>query len=168
MTVSEPLPGALAHPAAPVARVTGARAVLEVCARAAVILLVAAVLLYAGYVVVERPTADDTIDAGSAAAIIAMMYGLHLAALLVLGWPGGVLTAHLLRHERSEARHVGAFALVGAALGAAVLLVAGLAGAAAVWAAVGGVTAGAARAWTGRARRARADRRDRHPSELRR
>ncbi|UZN04600.1 hypothetical protein [Cellulomonas sp. S1-8] len=140
------------------ARVVGARPVLEVCARAAVILLVGAVVLYVGYVVVERPAPGDAIDAGTAAGIVALMYGLHLAALLVLGWPGGLLTAHLMRHDASEARHVAAFALAGAVLGAAVLLVAGLAGAAVVWAVVGAVSAGGARAWTGHARRRRAAR----------
>lgn len=162
MTAPEPLPvtptGAL--PGSPGPRVVGPRAVLEVCGRAALILLAAAVVLYVGYVVVERPAPGDGVDAGTAAAILALMYALHLAALLVLGWPGGIATAHLLRHETSEARHVAAFAVTGAVLGAAVLLVVGHAGAAVVWAVVGAASAGAARAWTGRARRRRAV----HPS----
>lgn len=137
-------------------RVVGPHAVLEVCGRAALILLVAAVLLYLTYVVVERPTSGDAVDAGAAAAIVTMMYALHLLATLALGWPGGILTAHLLRHETSEARHVAAFAVTGATLGAAVLLVLGQAWPAVVWAVVGAATAGGARAWTGRSRRRRA------------
>lgn len=148
----------------PDTRVVGARAVLEVCLRAALLLLGAAVLLYVVFLAVEQPAPDDAVDAGTAAAIIAMMYGLHLVALAVLGWPGGLLTAHLLRHEASEARHVAGFAVAGAALGAAVLLVAGAPGPAAVWAVVGAVSAGGARAWTGHARRARAGRRATHPA----
>lgn len=135
--------------------VRGPRAVLEVCVRAAVILLVAAVVLYASYVVIEKPGPDDVVDAGTAAGIVAAMYGLHLVALAALGWPAGVLVAHLLRASTSEGLHVAAFTLTGAVLGAVVLLVVGTAAPAAVWAAVGGVTAGAARAWTGRARRRR-------------
>lgn len=137
-------------------RVVGVRAVLEVCGRVALILLIAAVLLYVTYVVVERPTSGDAVDAGAAAAILTMMYGLHLVAILALGLPGGMLTAHLLRHETSEARHVAAFALTGAALGAAVLLVVGTVWPAVVWAVIGGVSAGAGRAWTGWSRRRRA------------
>ncbi|ADG74117.1 hypothetical protein Cfla_1215 [Cellulomonas flavigena DSM 20109] len=160
MTASEPRDvtstGTPTDAAGSFVRVVGVRPVLEVCGRVALILLVAAVLLYVTYLVVERPTAGDAVDAGAAAAILAMMYGLHLVAVLVLGLPGGLLTAHLLRHESSEARHVAAFALTGAALGAAVLLVLGQAGPAAVWSVVGGLTAGGARAWTGRSRRRRA------------
>ncbi|MBO3087788.1 hypothetical protein [Cellulomonas dongxiuzhuiae] len=162
MTAPDPLPVPSTGPRldTPAPRVVGPRAVLEVCGRAALILLGAAVVLYVGYIVVERPTSREGVDAATAAAILAMMYALHLAALLVLGWPGGIATAHLLRHETSEARHVAGFAVTGAVLGAAVLLVVGHVGAAAVWAVVGAASAGAARAWTGRARRRRAV----HPS----
>ena len=148
--------GAPADVAGSYVRVVGVGPVLEVCGRVALILLGAAVLLYVTFLAVERPTGGDMVDAGSAAAIVAMMYGLHLVALLALGLPGGLLTAHLLRHETSEARHVAAFAVTGAALGAAVLLVLGHVGAAVVWAVVGGVSAGGGRAWTGRSRRRRA------------
>jgi len=158
------VPPGLPQPSADPARVTGPLAVLEVCARAALILLGAAAVLYAVFLLVERPAPGDAVDVGTAAAILALVYGLHLAALLVLGWPGGVLTAYLVRHDPSEARHVAAFALAGAVLGAAVLLVAGQPAAAAVWSAVGAVTAGGARAWTGRARRRRAARRAAHPA----
>lgn len=160
MTAPEPRDAVSSRPptdvAGPDVRVVGLGPVLEVCARVALILLVAAVLLYLTFLAVERPGGDDMVDAGSAAAIVAMMYGLHLLALLVLGLPGGLLTAHLLRHETSEARHVTAFAVTGAALGAAVLLVLGQPGAAAVWAVVGAAAAGGGRAWTGRSRRRRA------------
>ncbi|MBD7917661.1 hypothetical protein H9657_05115 [Cellulomonas sp. Sa3CUA2] len=162
MTAPEPLPvtSTGTRLGSPGPRVVGPRAVLEVCGRAALILLAAAAVLYVGYVVVERPAPGDAVDAGTAAAILALMYALHLVALLVLGWPGGIATAHLLRHETSEARHVAGFAVTGAVLGAAVLLVVGHVGAAAVWAVVGAASAGAARAWTGHARRRRAV----HPS----
>jgi len=166
---SEPPPGpppfelAAAHRVA-TTTVLGPRAVLEVCARAALILLGGAVVLYVGYLALERPTAHDTVDAENAAIIVALMYGAHLTALLALGWPGGMVTAHLMRRHTSERRHVAAFAATGAVLGAAVLLVIGSAGPAAVWAVVGAVSAGGARAWTGHARRRRATRRSTHPA----
>ncbi|MCC2315152.1 hypothetical protein [Cellulomonas xiejunii] len=147
----------------PTTTVLGPGAVLEVCARAAVILLAGAVVLYGGYLALEQPTSDDLVDAESFAVIVALMYGMHLAALLALGWPGGMLTARLMRRHPSEWRHVAAFAATGAVLGAAVLLVAGFPGTGmAVWAAVGAVSAGGARAWTGRARRRRAVRQATH------
>jgi hypothetical protein len=146
------------------ATVLGPQAVLEVCARAALILLGGALVLYVGYLALERPTAHDTVDAESAAIIVALMYGVHLAALFALGWPGGMVTAHLMRRHTSERRHVAAFAVTGAVLGAAVLLTIGSAGPASVWAVVGGVSAGGARAWTGHARHRRAARRSTHPA----
>lgn len=160
-------PGA-AHPAAPAGdavRVVGPAAVLEVCLRAAVLLLGLAVI---GLVVAGVGAAVDgssTEGFQTTALILGLMYVVHLVALAVLGWPGGLLTAHLVRNEPSERRQVLAFAIAGAVLGAASTAL-WIAEAAIVWFFVGGLTAGAARWWTGRARRRRARLRAVHPSEL--
>lgn len=137
----------------------GPRAVLEVCGRAALILLVLAVLLYLVLLGTEVATPGSPVDAGTAAWIVALMYGIHLAALALLGWPAGAVVAQLVRDRPSELQHVGAFALAGGVLGAVALLVPGQPGAAVVWGVLGAVVAGAARAWTGAARRRRAARR---------
>lgn len=163
MTVPEPAdtlaPMLPAAERADGAAVRGPLAVLEVCARAALLLLVGALGILAAFVATEGPSGNEMVDLPTAASIVAVAYGLHLAALLVLGWPGGVLTAHLVRRDGRERVHVAAFALTGLVLGAAVLLVTPAPAAALVWGPLGAVTAGAARAWTGHARRRRAARR---------
>ncbi|MCM0638532.1 hypothetical protein [Cellulomonas wangsupingiae] len=137
---------------------------LEVCLRAAVVLLVMAAVLLTVLLAMASRSPDAAVDAQAAVMVVVLMYGLHLVALAVLGWPGGLLTAHLMRHETSERRHVVAFAGAGAVLGGAVLAAWGGGIASLVWAAVGAAVAGGARAWTGRARRRRAALRTTHPS----
>ncbi|MBO0900971.1 hypothetical protein J1G42_12410 [Cellulomonas sp. zg-ZUI222] len=146
------------------ARVVGPRAVLEVCLRAAAVLLVMAAVMLAVLLAMASRSSDAAVDAQAAVMVVVLMYGLHLVALAVLGWPGGLLTAHLMRHETSERRHVIAFAVAGGLLGGATLAAWGGGVAILVWAAVGAAVAGGARAWTGLARRRRALLRATHPS----
>ncbi len=77
----------------------------------------------------------------------------------LLGFPAGLLTAHLLRRTDREVVHVTVFALVGAVLSVVLCQYLGVVSAAGVPAAVaaaeGAVGAGGARWWSGRARRRR-------------
>ncbi|MDM7830905.1 hypothetical protein [Cellulomonas edaphi] len=87
--------------------------------------------------------------------------GIQVAVLFVLiacipvalvGFPAGLLTAHLLRHVRREWVHVAVFAAVGAALAALMIGVWGHSVALAVIGAVEGTLgAGGARWWSGNA-----------------
>ncbi len=143
------------------------------CVRVAVILLVPVALLLATFAA-QLPALDDRgvdLGLGTAVRIVALVYVVHLLATFACGWPGGVLTAHLVRHQRSEVTHVMAFAACGAALGVLVpALLALLSGPslgagpgfgtvvvlALVYVPVGAIVAGLARAWAGRAARRRA------------
>jgi uncharacterized transporter YbjL len=82
----------------------------------------------------------------------------------VVGFPAGVLTAHLLRDERRELVHVAVFAVVGALLAALLLLpVAGVSGWIVLGLVEGALGAGGARWWSGRAHKAYARPRLRSP-----
>jgi hypothetical protein len=91
---------------------------------------------------------------GSAYAITVVAFAVMVAVVpvAVVGFPAGVLTAHLLRHERREHVHVAVFAAVGALLAALLLLpVAGPSGWIVLGLVEGALGAGGARWWSGRA-----------------
>lgn len=102
-------------------------------------------------------------DLASLGLTLAVVSWVAVVPVLVVGWPLGLLTAWLLAREPREARHVLAFAVVGAV--AAVLL--GLVGVTStpdsvmllLLAAEGALGAGGGRWLLGRSRRARAARR---------
>ncbi|RYV51926.1 hypothetical protein [Pengzhenrongella frigida] len=111
------------------------RCLALVTALAVVILIVATVL--------------DSSEIAAAAYFLAIAWGVHLAALIVVGYPLGVLTSRLLAAQPSRLAATTTFAVVGGV--SATLLTAPLGvGAPLIWFAHGAVTAGAARAWAHR------------------
>ncbi|MEZ0448976.1 hypothetical protein [Cellulomonas sp. ICMP 17802] len=142
--------------------VHGPAAVLALCLRCVAVLALVNVPLVLAVQLVTDPSA--LAGQGWSQGVAFLCYVLLVAAVpvLVVGFPAGVLTAHLVRRSRREAVHVGAFALVGAALSVALCVGFGVVQPVsphAVLAALeGAVGAGGARWWSGWARRRRAGR----------
>jgi len=82
--------------------------------------------------------------------ILTAVWAVHVAAVVVIGYPLGVVVSKLLPFASSRLTATAAFAAVGGITGAALTVSFGL-GAALAWLALGSVTAGGARAWAHRA-----------------
>lgn len=85
------------------------------------------------------------------AGILTMAWGIHLAAVVVVGYPLGVVTSRLLPADASLLAASAAFAAVGGVSGALLTASFGFGAAPLIWFALGAVTAGGARAWAHRA-----------------
>jgi len=144
--VAEPSPEPPAHPAggrwarAGLAALTVNLRCLAILTALSVLLLIVAAVLDINQITFE-------------AYVLALAWGVHLAALVVVGYPLGVLTSRLLPAQPSLVAATATFAAVGGVSGA--LLTIHFGGAAQLaWLALGAVTAGAARAWAHRTIRA--------------
>jgi hypothetical protein len=130
-----------------------------VVGRCEAILLALALLLGAVGVASDIATGGGGQAITSIAWIGGLAWLVHALATLLVGFPVGVLVSRLLPPDASWSRATAAYAVAGAACGAAVVLVlGGLANApfpAAPWAGLGAVVAGGARAWAHRALRRR-------------
>ena len=130
--------------------VLGPGAVAVLCLRClAVLAAVNAVVLLA----IQAVTSPSSVTAsGLYIAVVALLVAAVLVALV--GFPAGLLTAHLLRNVTREWVHVVVFALVGAGLSVTLCAMGNLLAVvgwyALVAAAEGAVGAGVARWWTGR------------------
>ena len=133
--------------------VRGPRAIASLCARCLVVLVV----VNAGVAVAWGATQ------GTSGVLVALYFfvlaiPVALVPIAVVGWPAGLLTAHLLRREPREWVHVVVFALVGAVL---CLLIIGRMWHMTTWSvlsvlgalAEGAAGAGGGRWWAGHARR---------------
>lgn len=113
-----------------------------------------AILLGIAVVGVVAAVATSQSGAGGAAYLLGLMWVAHALITLVVGYPVGVVTTRLLPAAPGAPAAVGAFALAGAVAGWAVVATLAHTAAAdfsfAVWSALGGVTAGSARAWAQR------------------
>lgn len=129
--------------------VRGPAAIFLLCVRCFVVL----VAVNATVVVGVQLITDPTTLSGSGVGFLVYVALVAAVPIGVVGFPAGVLTAHLLRRSRSELVHVAVFALVGAVLSVAICLAVGLvdpAGPQALLAAAeGAVGAGGARWWSG-------------------
>jgi hypothetical protein len=137
--------------------VRGPRAVTSVCVRCAGVLAVVNFTLATAAGLV----AGGASGAGWGFEVVTLAWLFALLPIAVVGWPAGLLTAHLLRRQPSERVHVLVFALVGAVLCPALLVAGGLPVGSSQWLAVlavaeGALGAGGGRWWTGRVRRRRA------------
>jgi hypothetical protein len=137
--------------------VRGPRAVTSVCVRCAGALAAVNLPLATAAGLV----AGGASGAGSGFEVVTVAWLVALLPIAVVGWPAGLLTAHLLRRQPSERVHVLVFALVGAVLCPVLLVVGGLPVGSSVWLAApavaeGALGAGGGRWWAGRARRRRA------------
>ncbi|AEE46917.1 hypothetical protein [Cellulomonas fimi] len=140
--------------------VRGAGVVAALCARCLVVLLAVNVVLAPAAVVLLGEPGEDGVP--FAVLVAALAVAVAVVPVAVVGWPAGLLLAHLLRGRSREGEHVAAFALVGAVLAPAVLVLGSSVppgpwgtGTCVLAAAEGAVGAGVARWWTGRARRRR-------------
>ena len=134
--------------------VRGPGTIAALCLRCLVVL---AVVNVAGLGIAAVAMGKGQTGSGLMVALVYLPYALLVAIVPigVVGFPAGLLTAHLLAGERREWVHVLVFALVGGVLSVALFAwwgVLGLAGWSWVVAfAEGVVGAGGARWWTGRA-----------------
>lgn len=100
---------------------------------------------------------DDLLDgATGSASIVGIMWLIHVAVTLVVGYPVGLVVSRPLLGVTSRAGAAGWFALAGAVSGAAVVMIVQFPPV--VWFVLGGVVAGGARAWAHGPIRRRADR----------
>ncbi|WP_028047307.1 hypothetical protein [Cellulomonas sp. URHE0023] len=166
-------PTAITSAAEPVdaGAVRGPRAILEVCLRCLGVLAVVNIPAVAvvGLVAGLRGANDGLVGEGLRAAVGGSVYAgmawvVAIIPVMLVGWPAGLLTAHLLRRQRREWTHVAVFALVGAVLCPVMIAFAQALGGNSVGgplvlvlAAVGegALGAGGGRWWTGRGRRRR-------------
>jgi|GEM_PF-861416 len=150
------------HAAVDANAVRGPRAVTSVCVRCAGVLAVVNVPVAGALGLV----AGGAPGAGWGFYVVTLAWLVALLPIAVVGWPAGLLTAHLLRREPRERVHVVVFALVGAVLCTLLLAQGQVPVASSGWlllvcAAEGALGAGGGRWWTGRARRGRAA----HPAD---
>jgi len=142
--------------------VRGPAAIAALCVRCLVVLVAVNVPVIFAVQLVRDPSA--LAGQGWSQGIAFLCYVLLVATIPValIGFPAGVVIAHLLRRSRREAVHVGAFAVVGATLSVAICVVLGvveLVGPHSLLAALeGAVGAGGARWWSGWTLRRRATR----------
>ncbi|GEK22562.1 hypothetical protein CXY01_30820 [Cellulomonas xylanilytica] len=137
--------------------------IAALCVRCVAVLTVVNTVLFVVAVVVS--TTLDPQAGVSPTAVYILVVGLLVACvpILLVGFPAGVLTAHLLRGSSRERVHVLVFALVGAVLSVTIFATLDYLSVVPwftlVAAAEGAVGAGGARWWTGRmhARRAPID-----------
>lgn len=135
--------------------VRGPRAIAELCLRCVGVLVVVNGLAFA--VLALGSLLDDPGAGAPATGIYILVVGLLIACVWValVGFPLGVLTAHLLQRSTRERVHVTVFALVGAVLSVTIFGMLGLLQStswfALAAAAEGALGAGGARWWTGRA-----------------
>ena len=134
--------------------VRGPGAIAALCLRCLVVLAVVNVV---GVGIVAAAMGQDRTGSGLIVVLAYLPYALLVAIVPVgvVGFPAGLLTAHLLAGVSRERVHVLVFALVGAVLSVALCAWWGV-GTIAGWswvvaAAEGAVGAGGARWWTGRA-----------------
>jgi len=143
--------------------VRGPAAIAALCLRCFVVLAVGNLGVAAATSLQEALHEEGFYPLGLVAVVVAVA----AVPVAVVGFPAGLLTAHLLQRVRSEWVHVLAFAVVGAVLAVAIVgwVQPDPVGPIAAWLMLeGAVGAGGARWWSGWARR-RVAARDDPPSE---
>lgn len=100
--------------------VRGPAAIAAVCGRCVGVLAIGNVVVP----VVGAVATGNAIAAGFVVYVAGLAWMIALVPVALVGWPAGLLTAHLLRGQSRERVHVLVFALVGAVLCPALLALA--------------------------------------------